>query len=149
MAEVLTQLTDVFPGNEDPGCLHLSFSERIIGFGIASLCGMLAGTLAIFSLFILNLRKFSVLFTVSTLLFIGALAMLVGCKRILSSCGERKRMISSIGLVCGIITTLTFGLFKRVFILAIAGFVLEIISYLYFVLTFIPGGERFFHLILF
>ena len=149
MAEVLTQLTDVLPGNEDTGCLHLSFGERIIGFGIASVCGMVAGTLAVFSLFILNLRKFSVLFTVSTLLFIGAISLLIGCKRIMSSCSDRKRMVSSICLVSGIMITLVFGLFKRVFILAIAGFVMEIVSYLYFVLSFIPGGERVFHLLLF
>lgn len=149
MAEVLTTLGDVIPMTDDPGCFDLTYGERIIGFGISTLCGILSGTLAVFSLFILNLRKFAVLFTCSTLLFVGGMSLLIGCKRIVRSCSDRKRLVASICLVAGMAITLFFGVVKRAIILSVAGFILEIVSYLYFVLSFIPGGERLFHLLLF
>lgn len=149
MAEVLTQLNEMLPTSEESGCLHLSYGERIIGFGITTVCAILAGILSILALFILNLRKFSVLFTVSTVLFMVAIMLLAGFKRVMKSCTDKKRAIASGGLILGMAITLFFGLCKRQIILAIVGFALEIVSYLYFVLSFIPGGERFFHLILF
>jgi hypothetical protein len=139
----------LLPGAEDDGCCQLTYSERLIGFGISALCGTLAGFLAIISLFILNLRKFSVLFTVSTLLFIVSLGLLIGFKKLLSSFGARNRIVSGLGLFGGMSITLFFGLFKRMILLSILGFTMEILSFLYFALSFIPGGERLFHLLLF
>jgi hypothetical protein len=49
----------------------------------------------------------------------------------------------------GMFVTLFFGLFKRAILLAIAGFLVETVSFLCFALSFIAGGERLFHLILF
>jgi hypothetical protein len=149
MAEVLAQAGDLLPGQDDGGWFQLSYAERIIGFGICSGCAVLAGFLAIVSLLILNLRKFAVLFTVSTLLFTVALGLLVGFSRLLKSCADGKRLFSSLGLGGGMFVTLFFGLFKRSILLAIAGFLVETVSFVYFALTFIPGGERLFHLLLF
>jgi len=148
MAEVLEQAAGEILGGEEV-CCGLTYAERMIGFGISALCGILAGTLAILSLFMLNLRKFSVLFTVSVLLFLTGLCLLVGWRRILKSCSDKKRLISSLCLSGGVLITLFFGLVKRFIILAIVGFLIEIVSFLYFALSFIPGGERLFHLILF
>jgi hypothetical protein len=149
MAEALAQVQELLPGTEGGGCCGLTYPERIIGFGIASGCGVLAGILAILSLFMLNLRKFSVLFTVSTLLFCAALGLLTGWRRLLGTCTERKRLASSLSLAAGIVTVIFFGLVKRWIILAIVGFVVEILSFLYFALSYIPGGDRLFHLLLF
>ena len=134
---------------DDTGCLHLSYSERIIGFGITAVCAIFAGILSIISLLILNLRKFSVLFTVSTILFFVSLSLLVGFKKILKSCADKKRLIASGCLIGGTLFTLFFGAIKRSIILAILGFIVEIVSYLYFALSYIPGGPRLFHMILF
>jgi hypothetical protein len=149
MSEVLQEVAaELLPGNEEV-CCGLSYAERMIGFGICTLCGILSGSLAILSLFMLNLRKFSVLFTVSVLLFLVALGLLTGWRRILRSFTERNRIIASLCLTGGVLGTLFFGLVKRRIILAIIGFIVEIISFLYFALSFIPGGERLFHLLVF
>jgi hypothetical protein len=149
MAELLTQIGDMVPDQDENECLHLSYGERMIGFGICAVCGALAGVLAVLSLTILNLRKFAVLFTVSTVLFVVALGLLIGFRRILKSSMERKRIISASGLVGGMLLTLFFGVVKRFLILSIASFVVEILSFLYFALSYIPGGDRLFHMILF
>lgn len=150
MAEILDQATDIFPLTEpDDSCLHLSYSERLIGFGITGICGIFAGILSIISLFILNLRKFAVLFTLSTVSFFASLALLVGLKSILKSCSNKKRMYSSLILVVSIILTLLFGVVKRWIIMSIISFVVEILSFLYFALSYIPGGDKLFHLIIF
>jgi hypothetical protein len=149
MAEVLAQAGELIPGHDDTGCFQLSYSERIIGFGICTGCAILAGFLAIVSLFILNLRKFAVLFTVSTLLFVIALGLLIGFARLLRSCTDGRRLVSAGGLAGGMFVTLFFGLFKKSILLAIAGFLVETVSFLYFALSFFPGGERLFHLLLF
>jgi hypothetical protein len=149
MAELLTQMGDIMPEDGEDGCLHLTYGERIIGFGICALAAVLAGILAVLALFILNLRKFAVLFTVSTLLFISALSLLIGCRRIIKSSLERKRIWGAAGLVSGMLLTLFFGVVKRFLILSIAGFALEILSFLFFALSYIPGGERLFHAVLF
>jgi hypothetical protein len=149
MVEALAQVQELLPGTEGGGCCGLTYPERIIGFGIASICATLAGTLAIVSLFILNLRKASVLFTVSTLLYMTALGLLVGWRRLLNACTDRKRLIASLCLFGGIFIVLFFGLVKRWIILAIIGFVVELLSFLYFALSYIPGGDRLFHLLIF
>jgi hypothetical protein len=149
MAEILQDVVAERVLGTEEICCGLSYAERMIGFGICTLCGILSGTLGILSLFMLNLRKFSVLFTVSVLLFLVALGLLVGWRRILTSCTERKRLIASLCLTGGVLGTIFFGLVKRMIILAILGFIVEIISFLYFALSFIPGGERLVHLLLF
>ena len=149
MAETLDQLTDMINGEEPEGFLHLTYSERIIGFIITGICAILAGILSIISLFILNLRKFSVLFTLSSILFFVSLSLLVGFSKILHSCSDKKRLMASIAMVCGMALTLFFGAYKRWIILSIVSFAIEILAFLYFVLSYIPGGERFFHFILF
>lgn len=149
MAEVLTTMTDITTTDEGSGCFHLTYSERIIGFGITAACAFFAGILSIVALFILNLRKFSVLFSVSTILFFVSLGLLVGCKRLLSSCSDKKRLISSLCLIFGMLFTLFFGAIKRSIILSIIGLAIETLSYLYFALSYIPGGTRLFHLLIF
>jgi hypothetical protein len=149
MAEALVQVQELLPGTEGGGCCGLTYPERIIGFGISAACAILAGILAVASLLMLNPRKFSVLFTVSTLLFATALALLIGWRRILGSCAERKRLISSLSWGAGIVIVIFFGLVKRAIILTIVGFVIEVLSFLYFALSHIPGGERLFHLLVF
>ena len=49
----------------------------------------------------------------------------------------------------GMFIVLFFGLVKKWFILSIVGFIIEFISFLYYALSFIPGGEQIFHFILF
>ena len=88
MAEVLDQVTDMITDEEPEGFLHLTYSERIIGFVITGICAILAGILSIVSLFILNLRKFSVLFTLSSILFFVSLSLLVGFSRLFHSCSD-------------------------------------------------------------
>jgi hypothetical protein len=149
MAEALAQVQELLPGTEGGGCCGLTYPERIIGFGISTVCAFLAGSLAIFSLFLLNLRKASVLFTVSTLLFMFALGMLVGWRRLLNAFTDRKRLIASLCMLGGILVVLFFGLVKKWIILAIVGFVVELLAFFYFALSYIPGGDRLFHLLLF
>lgn len=134
---------------DDDSCFSLTYGERIIGFGICAGCALLSGILSIVSLFILNLRKFSVLFTVSTILFMISLSLLIGCKRICSVCTDKNRLICSGVMILGITMTLFFGVYKRVMILSIAGFIVEFLSFIYFALSFIPGGERLFHYLFF
>lgn len=150
MTNFLEQATGILPLTEtEDSCFQLSYSERLIGFGITGICGIFAGILSIVSLFILNLRKFAVLFTLSTISFFASLALLVGIKNVLKSCTNRKRMIASGVLVGSMILTLLFGVVKRWIVMSIISFVMEILSFLYFALSYIPGGDKLFHLIVF
>ena len=148
MTEILNAVADATQP-ETEGCLHLSYSERMIGAGICALCGLTAGILSIVAIFILNMRKFVVLFTISSLLFLISLCLLVGFKKICASFIDKKRIYAAIGMLCGTVFTLFFGLIKKWIILSIASFVLEFCSFIYYALSFIPGGEALFHFILF
>ena len=150
MVELLQDSLDLGGDNaEQEGFLHLSMSERLIGAGISALCGAVSGFLGMAGLFMLNLRKFIVLFTLSSLLYFVSLALLIGFKRILSSCVDKRRLYSFIGMITGISITFIFGMLKKSVILAIVGFCMETLSFIYFALSYIPGGEAIFHRVLF
>lgn len=148
MAEVLTAAVEM-TAPQDDGCFSLTYTERLIGFGITGVCGLVAGILSVVAVFILNMRKFVVLFTLSSILYLISLCLLIGFKRICSSFTDPKRIYSALGMLGGTIITLYFGLFKKWIILSIVGFLIEFVSFIYYALTFIPGGERLFHLLLF
>ena len=148
MTEILETVTDL-TGTEEQGFLHLSRTERFIAAGICALCAVTAGILSIVAIFILNMRKFVVLFTVSSLLYVISLSLLIGFKKICASCFDKKRIYSGVGMMTGMFIVLFFGLVKKWIILSIIGFVIEFISFVYYALSFIPGGEQIFHFLLF
>ncbi|EAY00381.1 pRGR, putative [Trichomonas vaginalis G3] len=148
MAEVLTAAADL-AGPQNDGCFTLTYTERLIGFGITGLCGLVAGILSIVAVFILNMRKFVVLFTLSSILYLVSLCLLIGFKRICGSFTDPKRIYSAVGLLAGTLITLYFGFVKKWIILSLVGFVIEFLSFVYYALTFIPGGEKIFHFLLF
>lgn len=150
MVELLQESLDIDGDNaNDNGFFHLSRSERFIGAGISGLCGLVSGFLALAGLFILNIRKFIVLFTLSSVFYFVSLALLIGFKRIISSCADKKRFYSFMGILTGLLITFLFGMFKRSIIFAIVGFSIESLSFIYFVLSYIPGGEAIFHWLIF
>ena len=148
MTEILETVADLTE-TEDQGFFHLSRTERFIAAGICALCGLTAGILSIVAIFILNMRKFVVLFTLSSLLYLISLCLLIGFKRICSSFVDKKRIYSGAGMFTGMLIVLFFGLVKKWFILSIVGFIIEFISFVYYALSFIPGGEQLFHFLLF
>jgi hypothetical protein len=138
MGEVLVQAVELIPGGGDTGLFHLSYSERLMGFGICAGCAILVGVLSIISLFVINLRKFAVLLIVATILFVVGLGLLLGFSRLVRRCKDGRRVLSSVSLPGGILITL----------LAIGGFLVETVAFLYFALSLIPGPDRLLSLLL-
>lgn len=86
-------------------------------------------------------QKFSMLFTLGSLCWIAAFAVLKGPFAFVSHLMARERIPFSLAYLCSIAGTMWAAEAKQSYILTIAFVGIQIVSLLYFLVSYIPGGS--------
>jgi hypothetical protein len=120
----------------------MSFSQRIIAFCVCLVTGML---LFLYSLIrlpgsILSPAAFAAPYALSNLMFFCMFGFLLGFKSYFSNLFSKSKRIYTSVFICSTLSTLYFALFiGKGFINYILMF-LQIVSFVCFAVTFLPGG---------
>lgn len=120
---------------------ELSWTTRIYGFGICLATGIVFSLVGSIMLFFLNFVAFGVLYSLGNIISIFASLFVVGPMRQLKSMFNKKRIIITILLLLSIILTLVCAFVAKKAGLCILSLIFQIIMYIWYVLTYIPGGQ--------
>lgn len=131
--------------NEDGECLDLTFTQRLMGFAATSIIGIFSGILSIIAISLIRIRKFSLLFAIFNLMTLSSTGFLFGFKKQLRSMFEAKRIYAAIGMIFGMFTTFMFAMKWKKLIGVIIGFLIEVVSFSYYALSYLPMGTTLFH----
>jgi hypothetical protein len=138
-------LLDVAMEGDDVGCFELTFTQRMLGFGVTALLGIFSGLLSLVAITLLRVRKFGVLFAIFNCMILSSTGFLIGFKKQFQSLFERKRHLASLGMLLGISITFFFAFKKKLLIGVIVGFLIDFISFAYYALSYLPCGAQIFH----
>lgn len=131
--------------SEEGECLDLTFTQRLMGFGATAIIGIFSGVLSLIAISLLRIRKFSLLFAIFNLMTLSSTGFLFGFKKQLRSMFEAKRIYAAIGMLFGMITTFLFAMKYKKLIGVIIGFLIEVVSFSYYALSYLPMGTTLFH----
>ncbi|XP_067944250.1 uncharacterized protein [Watersipora subatra] len=127
----------------DPCLPSLSKKQRIVGF-------MLCLSLGLFCFFMCSLylplllvkaRKFALLYTLGSLFFLMSFSALWGPVNHLKHLFSGDRLPFTIVYFLTIGATLYFSMWKRSFILTIIFAVIQILAMVWYIISYIPGGQ--------
>ncbi|XP_066276039.1 uncharacterized protein [Branchiostoma lanceolatum] len=128
---------------KDPCCPSLTRTQRIMGFMLCLCAGLFCFSLAAMyaPVMILKARKFSLLYTMGSLFFIGSFSLLWGpynhMKHLLSS----ERLPFTTAYFGSMFATLYFAMVEQSTILTTVFAIIQIIALLWYVASYIPGGQ--------
>ena len=143
----MSAILDMFANyeSEEKDCFNLSLTERLIGLLVTATLGIFSGFLSIFAIALLRVRKFCILFAIFNLMTLFSTAFIVGFKRQLNSLTERKRIYAAIGMIVGMLITFIFAFKFKILTGIIFGFLIELVSFIYYILSYVPMGTALFH----
>ena len=145
-------MSEYFTLNRDSGdnmgthCPSLSFKQRMIGFLACFVFGVLLDLLAWGSLVGLmhgEPYEFAVFFTAGQLVAILGSAFLVGFKRQFKSMFHKKRWFVTVLYLGAMVMTLVSALVLVNPGLTLVFLIITVLAYLWYVITYIPCGQRF------
>jgi len=121
----------------------LSKKQRIIGFMTSLLLGTICFGLAVsfLPLLIVNPRKFSLLFTLGSVFTLSSFSFLWGPYSHLVHLFSTERLPFTLVYLTTLIATLYFAMGLQSAILTPIAAVLQVIALLWFVISYIPGGQ--------
>ena len=119
-------------------CLQISYTQRVIAFAFCVVLGFISGVFAIISISLLNLRKFIILYTFCNILVFCSPMLLVGVAKQCKSMFSRKRLMSTVACLTGILITVFFAMVKRRTIGVVCGFIIEFAGFV----SYIPYGDK-------
>ncbi|OHT12578.1 Vesicle transport protein SFT2B [Tritrichomonas foetus] len=131
--------------DEQNAYFNLTIKQRIIGFAVTAGLGLFSGILSIFAITLLRIRKFSLLFAICNLMILSSTGFVVGFKRQFKSLTDPKRVYSAIGMLVGMVTTFLFAMKWKYLVGVLIGFLIEVISFAYYALSYLPMGTTLFH----
>ena len=134
----LVPLTQEEDNKSTYGTCELSKTQRLIAGVVCFLIGVFSIILALISIFLVRVRKFSLLFSISNLMFFVSIGFIVGFKTQFSSIKEKNRYIAFSVLIISMLLTFVFGIAKRNFFGILICIIIEIISFLYYSLSYVP-----------
>ncbi|EAY15604.1 hypothetical protein TVAG_208830 [Trichomonas vaginalis G3] len=137
-------LVDLISEPEEKDCLNLSWKERIVASIVCGFFSFFAGTMSIFAIALLRIRKFAILFAIMNLMLFLSLGFIITFKKLFSSLFQKDRKYAAIGLFVGMFITMFFAFGKVRLIGVIIGFVLEFVSFIYVALSYLPLGRELF-----
>ena len=129
---------------EEPGWFKLSRVEKMIGFGCCLAASMLCFTICIFMFPILALkpRKFGLLWSMGSLLFVISFGVLQGpvsyTKHLLSA----NRIVFTVVFFSSVLSTLYCAVVLRSGILTIITSVIELFAVAYYTISYFPFGAQ-------
>jgi len=121
-------------------CPSLSLKQRVIGFGICLVLGLICCFLAIFSIpsIVLNPSRFAVPYTLGNLLAVSATGFLVGPLRQLKACMSPTRIITSIIFTLALVLTLVAAFVLHNEILVLLAVIIQFCALVWYALSYIP-----------
>lgn len=131
--------------SEDGECLDLTFTQRVMGFVATAIIGVFSGILSIVAISLLRIRKFTLLFAIFNMMILSSTGFLFGFKRQIRSMLEAKRIYAAIGMFFGMFTTILFAMKYKRLVGVIIGFLIEVVSFSYYALSYLPMGTALFH----
>ncbi|XP_059168387.1 uncharacterized protein LOC131950299 [Physella acuta] len=128
----------------DPLLPSLSKKQRIVGFIICLLMGTFCLSLA--SLYIpflvLKARKFALLYTLGSLFVLSSFALLWGPMHHLKHLFSIGRLPFTLTYFGAMFATLYFSLWAKSTILTVVFAVAQIVALVWYIVSYIPGGQR-------
>eukprot|EP00833_Pecoramyces_ruminatium_P017225 jgi/Orpsp1_1/1191257/evm.model.d7180000084459.1 len=124
--------------NDNP--FGLSRFQRYVTFLIFCGAGGFCFVLAIFSLSLLNPKKFAALFTFGSVLIMLSFGILNGPKTQLKSLLVKERLPYTIIYIISMILTLYAAVIKSSFIWTIIISIVQLLALLWFIFTYLPNG---------
>lgn len=121
----------------------LSKKQRIIGFMSSLILGTICFGLAIsfLPMLLLNPRKFSLLFTLGSVFTLSSFSFLWGPYSHMVHLFSKERLPFTLVYLTTLIATLYFAMGLQSAILTPIAAVLQVIALLWFVISYIPGGQ--------
>ncbi|ORX51447.1 SFT2-domain-containing protein [Piromyces finnis] len=131
-----------FGGNEeeDDNPFGLSRFQRYVTFLIFCGAGALCFILSIFSLSLLNPKKFAALFTFGSVLVMLSFGILNGPKTQLKSLLAKERIPYTIIYILSMLLSLYAAIIKSSLIWTILASIIQLLALLWFVFTYLPNG---------
>lgn len=129
---------------ETKGCIPtLSRTQRIIGFIAFFFMGVVCFSLSVMYIPILLFaaRKFSLLFTLGSVFVIASFAILLGPVKHLKHQFSYERLPYTSTYFASLISTLYFALHVQSTILTCFSAIIQVIALIWYVLTYVPGGQ--------
>ncbi|GAM19632.1 hypothetical protein SAMD00019534_028070 [Acytostelium subglobosum LB1] len=118
----------------------LSYTNRLIGFGISAGCGLLFSFLAF--MFLLSPSTFAFLYTIGNICMLASTFFIVGPAKQLKNMAQPTRLICALVFVLSMILTLVAVFQGWSFILIIFLIIFQICALLYYVFSYIPYGRE-------
>jgi hypothetical protein len=120
----------------------LTYKQRIYGFGIFFVLGLLFSVLGSIMIFIVNLTGFATTYSMGNICMIVATFFLFGPMRQFKNMFSSWQRFASVAIfVLMIVLTLVAALELNNGMLCIIFLVLQVIAYLWYTITSIPGGQ--------
>lgn len=127
---------------EEPSWMQLSRMERIIGF-LCCLAGSIVCFVTSFFLFpvlALKPRKFAMIWTLGTLLFVASFGVLQGPNHYIRHLISRERVVFTTVFVSSVLATIYAAMIAKSTLLTIFCGIIEIFAVLYYTLSYFPFG---------
>lgn len=120
----------------------MSFSQRVIAFGLCLLVGALLSLYSFTRLLtsIINPVGFILPYAMSNIIFFVMFGFLSGFKTYFGNLFSPAKRSFTIAFITSTICTLYFALSFRSYILNMAAMIVQIVVFVCFALTFLPGG---------
>jgi len=131
-----------FGGNdqEEDNPFGLSRFQRYVTFIIFCCAGGLCFVLSVFSLTMLNPKKFAALFTFGSVLIMLSFGILNGPKTQLKSLLAKERIPYTIIYILSMILSLYAAIIKSSFLWTIVASIIQLLALLWFIFTYLPNG---------
>ncbi|SCU97557.1 LADA_0H06898g1_1 [Lachancea dasiensis] len=128
--------------DQEPAWFSLSRTERLLLFVCCMLGSAGCFTLCVFLLPVLALkpRKFGLLWSLGSLLFVGAFGVLQGPRAYFKHITSRERLPFSVFFFTSCFLTIYFAAFQKSTLLTIPCAVLELIAIIYYAVSYFPFG---------
>lgn len=128
----------------EPSWFQLSRIERMIGFGACLLGSIACFTISIFlfPVLALNPRKFGLLWSLGSLLFVVSFGILQGPIAYYSHLTSKERLPFTVFFFLSVFSTIYFSAFMKSTILTLISSVFEIIAVIYYTVSYFPFGAQ-------
>jgi len=121
-------------------CPSLSLKQRVIGFAVCAIIGVLFSILAGIMIFppFINFVGFGVLYTLGTIAAIGSTSFLIGPMRQLKKMFEKTRIVATIVFLLSIVATMVVAFVVQIGALVLVCVVIQFLAFTWYSLSFIP-----------
>jgi len=131
-------------GDNDPILPALSRKQRILGFMLCLVMGILCMSLATLYIpvIVLKARKFAVLFSFGSVFFLSSFSMLWGPTNHLKHLTTIDRLPFSITYLVTLVGTIYYSVWIKSYFFTIVFALLQIGALIWYIVSYIPGGAR-------